>query len=348
MIIDCETHVFPYIDMPQWGQIYKRTKVEDLICDMDDAGVDMAFLMIYDLSMLSPNISLPDPNAKTLGENVIEYFIESWGKHKERFFLFHCTDPRRPNHINELENFYNIGLQGLGEMEPVMQGLMPNSIEYREIYKFAAEKDLPIVLTMEFWDQFEGYFPANKFNVFFDMYEQIIREFKSVRFMMGHGGNCGSVVSPETFSNSGAGVDHKNCAKTLKQYLETNRRIYDLAAEVDNLWICCCMPWWFQNNKVNSLLYEQLTFLKKHIGFEKVAWGTDWPWCGSSDAFCFKANYVTCVDAFKNISDCDEREIQLLLGGAAQLFLKGNVKPDYEKKTKASIREVKKTEKIFL
>ena len=137
-IIDCETHVFP----THWD--FRGCRVENLLQDMDRCGVDKTFLMFYSASMLaSPCGELKDPDAKRFGESnqqTWEYFIESWKKHKDRFYFFNATDPREPDCIEKLEQQYKLGLQGLGETQPATQTILPNGPEFMRVYRFAADK----------------------------------------------------------------------------------------------------------------------------------------------------------------------------------------------------------------
>ena len=76
------------------------------------------------------------------------------------------------------------------------------------------------MLTMEPWEK-SLCFCGSRFDEYFSMIKQVIREFKDVRFMIGHGGDCGSILSE--------GWD---------VYLESNLRCYELAAELGDVWVC--------------------------------------------------------------------------------------------------------------
>ena len=285
---------------------HTRCRVEHLIEDMDRCGVDKAILHSYSGETIATNGQFPDPTANYYGDNPLRYFYESWGDHKDRFYWFVVPDPRKPGCIDVLTYLHSLGMQGIGETQPGYQYLMPNSPEFMKVYRFAADKGLPVVLTVEGWDQFKDYFPSNDFDEYLDMVESIIREFKDVRFMISHGGNCGTVIS-----------------KDWEEYLEGNLRCYQMAAELDNLWICSCMPWWFSNNEANPLLEQQLKFLKDHVGFSKVSWGSDWPYNGSSRNFSFKSDYKTVVDYYRNLSFCGEDDLEYILGKSACEFITG-------------------------
>jgi len=303
MVIDCETHIFPR------SHDFRRCRVEDLLADMDRTGVDRTFLTFYsDSTLTSPCGEITDPNAKRFGDSdaeVYAYFKESWQQHQDRFYFFSVPDPRDPDCIERLEEQCALGLHGLGETQPATQNILPNGPEFMRVYRFAADRGLPIVLTMERW-QHSLCFTGSRFDEYFAMFEQVIREFSTVRFMISHGGDCGSILS--------AGWE---------AYIQSNQRCYELAAELDNLWICSCMPWWFLDNQANPLLQRQLVFLREHVGFSRVSWGSDWPYNGSSTSYCFKSDYATVVDFYRNLSFCSEAERASLLGTAAQEFVTG-------------------------
>ncbi len=132
------------------------------------------------------------------------------------------------------------------------------------------------------------------------------RPFQLSSLMLGHGGNCGSCK-----------------AKPFEQYRAANERCYRLMEQVDNLWICACMPWWIRGNKVHPSFPKLLDYLRSRIGFSKVAWGSDWPYCGASREFIFKSDYDTMVDFFRKETSSTEDERAQLLGGAAYEFLTG-------------------------
>ena len=304
MIVDCETHIFPR------NFDYRRCHVEHLIEDMNRCGVDQTFLTFYrDSTLTSPCGEIVDPNTKRFGdsdEEVWEYFKDSLQKHRERFLFFSVPDPGRPDCLELLDEHCRLGLDGIGETEPATQNILPNSSEFMDVYRFAADRGLPVVLTTERWEK-SLCFHGRYFYEYFSMIEQVIREFKDVRFMIAHGGDCGSVRK--------AGWE---------AYLENNLRCYELVAELDNLWVCSCMPWWFAGDEIHPLLERQIRFLREHVGFSKVSWGSDWPYSGSGATFSFRSDYKTVVDYYRNLSICGDEEREWLLGRAAQEFVAGD------------------------
>ena len=303
MVIDCEVHIFPR------SYDFTRCDVEHLVEDMSRCEVDGAFLTFYsDSTLTSPCGEITSPDDKRFGdsdEEVWEYFRASWDQNQDRFFFFSVPDPRDPDCIEKLEAQCELGLDGLGETQPATQNILPNGPEFMPVYRFAAEKGLPVVLTMERWEQ-SLCFTGSQFVEYFEMFEKVIREFSSVRFMIGHGGDCGSILS-----------------KDWDTYLASNLRCYELAAELDNVWVCSCMPWWFSGNKANPMLEKQVQFLRDHVGFSRVTWGSDWPYNGSSTNYCFKSDYATVVDFYRDLSLCSEDELEGLLGIAAHGFVTG-------------------------
>ena len=303
MIVDCEVHVFP-----RNFDGYTRCHVEDLVADMDRCGVDRGFLTFYSDSTLTSACGEIEPGSQRYSdsdEETWDYFRESWLAHQDRFFFFRVPDPREPNCIEQLEACCELGLHGIGETQPASQNILPNGPEFMPVYRFAADNGLPVVLTMERWEWTHCY-RAKDFDDYFSMFESVIREFSDVRFMISHAGDCGTIVE-----------------KDWASYLASNRRCFELAAELENLWICSCMPWWFDKNKVHPLLEQQLKFLKEHVGFSRVTWASDWPYSGGSTDFCFKSDYATVVDAYRNLGICGREELDSLLGGAACEFVTG-------------------------
>ena len=136
------------------------------------------------------------------------------------------------------------------------------------------------------------------------MFEKVIREFNDVWFMVTHAGDCGSIR-----------------LKDWDTYIKSNRRCYELG----NVWVCSCMPWWFADNKVNPNLEQQVRFLRAHVGFSKVRWGSDWPYHGSGSNCSTRSDYELVVDYYRNLSFCSEEERESILGGAAFEFVTGRM-----------------------
>lgn len=323
MVIDCETHTFKFVNMVE-GRT-EKCRVENLIADMDGAGVDQAFLIHYNLKMLSHKGS-QFPQFEGQVDNVFsendaaqaEYFQSAYRKHKDRFIAFDITDPRNPKELARLESLYKAGLlQGLGETQPGYQYVMPDDERFMAIYRFAAERGLPVILTAEGWDQYEGYFPSKNWDEFFPKIERIVREFSGVRFMLAHGGNCGSIVYAEKFDD----------------YLRANKRVHDFVAKVDNLALCLCIPWWISNREwdwqpdlawdrhIHPHFPKLMRHIRDHVGFDKLCWGSDWPYCAWDKSF--NSTYKTVVDFYRNSPVISPNDRAWLMGGTAQRFATG-------------------------
>jgi predicted TIM-barrel fold metal-dependent hydrolase len=304
MVVDCEAHVFESIVMPG-GAEFHGCQVERLLQDMDRCGVDKSILHAYNTRRLSaPGSQFPDPDQESFGRDPLQYFFEAWQAHQDRLYWFSVPDPRQPDCIDVLQEELRCGLQGIGETQPGYQYLMPDSPEYMGVWRLAADRGLPVVITAEGWDQFSGYYPSADWDAYWDMYEGVIRQFPGTRWMIGHAGNCGSIVG----------------TKSWDDYLQGSLRCYRLAAELDNVWICSCMPWWISRDQVNPLLPKLLDYLREHVGFGRVTWGSDWPWAVADISFC--SRYETVVDVFREFP-CSAEEKALLLGEAAHEFVTG-------------------------
>ena len=280
MVIDCETHVFKFVNMVE-GRT-ESCRVENLIADMDLAGVDKTFLIHYNLKMLShPGAQFPQYPGQV--DNVFSendeaqaaYFQQAFRKHKDRFYAFDITDPRNPDEVARLSKLHDAGLlHGIGEMQPGYQYVMPDDERFMALYRFAADRDLPVILTAEGGDQYPGYFPSKNWDEFFSKYERIVRAFPSVRFNLAHAGNCGTVVYAESF----------------EEYLRANERVHRFVNSVDNLSLCLCLPWWIGarhwplapgliwDGYIHPHFPRLMSHLRNNVGFEKLCWGSDWPY----------------------------------------------------------------------
>jgi len=141
--------------------------------------------------------------------------------------------------------------------------------------------------------------------------------------------DCETHVFPRNYDFRRCHVEHlladmDRCGVGKTFLMASNLRCYELAAELDNVWVCSSMPWWFRDNEANPLLNRQLRFLRDYVGFSKVTWGSDWPYNGSSRSFCFNSDYQTVVDYYRELPFYNDEEREYLLGRAAYEFVTGD------------------------
>jgi predicted TIM-barrel fold metal-dependent hydrolase len=125
VIIDFHTHVFPpeigknrkkYIERdPCFAILYsdpkaKMATAEELIADMDKAGVDVS--VILNIGWTTHELCVETNN----------YIIDSVSRYPERLVGFGAVQPNSPKAaIAEIERCAKAGLKGLGEMRPDVQ-----------------------------------------------------------------------------------------------------------------------------------------------------------------------------------------------------------------------------------
>ena len=126
MIIDFHTHIFPpevtaqrqaYLDRDRWfGELYqdpraKTATAEDLVAEMDRAGVDRAVTFGF---------AWTDPGLLKANN---DYAIDAVRRYPDRLIGFAGVNPaNRAAAVGEIDRCARLGMQGLGELMPDAQG----------------------------------------------------------------------------------------------------------------------------------------------------------------------------------------------------------------------------------
>lgn len=149
LIVDFHTHIFPpdiiaqrerYLRHDAWfGQLYANPKAkmavaEDLVADMDRAGVDQAVTFGFAWADLG------------LCHAANQYVLEAMLRWPERLIGFAQVNPVAPGACRELEWALQAGLRGLGELMPDGQGYTLYDSRLAAIVDQMTAWDRPILL----------------------------------------------------------------------------------------------------------------------------------------------------------------------------------------------------------
>jgi predicted TIM-barrel fold metal-dependent hydrolase len=110
---------------------------EDLIKDMDSAGIDRSITFFLDWGLSVHG------EAKISIEKANEFVADAVKRYPDRLVGFVAVDPRRPDALNIVKQGIDSGLSGIKLHPPA--GWYPDSPEAYEIYRFAEKEGLPVL-----------------------------------------------------------------------------------------------------------------------------------------------------------------------------------------------------------
>lgn len=189
-VIDSHTHILPdefRSDKKRWlkadrtfGALFDSPKArtvsaEDLVAEMDGAGVDAAVAAGYGWT---------SSEAARLSNY---YILESAQNHPERIIPFCSVSPLwGPDAINEIERCAADGARGIGELHPDTQGFLHSDFAtLAPVMDCARSLDLPVMLHAS---EPVGHSYPGKGTVTPDLLEALVTAFPSNTFIFAHFG----------------------------------------------------------------------------------------------------------------------------------------------------------------
>ncbi len=154
------------------ARFLKPIPVEDVIADMDSAGIEKSVLLPLDL--------------RTTGYGYVpnDHIADLVRQYPDRFIGFACVDPHMGTEaIAELErSVKELGLKGLGELDGTKQNFCPSDREVYPLYETCVQLDIPIVFH---GGNSPGY-PIEKANPVY--VDQVAHDFPTLRIAIAHMG----------------------------------------------------------------------------------------------------------------------------------------------------------------
>jgi predicted TIM-barrel fold metal-dependent hydrolase len=231
VIIDCHTHIFSeevrrnrgkysQRDMA-FGEIYKNGKakmvgVEELICSMDEEGIDKAVVCGFPWS---------DSALCSAGN---DYILEGMHRFPERIIGFGCIQPNHSDKaIEEAKRCISLGMKGIGELASYPSATSFYDIDsLRPICEIVEEADLPLMLHSS---EIVGHSYPGKCNIPLQSIYDFISAFPRVRILLAHwgGGFFFYELMPEV-----AKAAEKTCYDTAASPFLYRRKIYSVAVTI--------------------------------------------------------------------------------------------------------------------
>lgn len=268
---------------------------EMLLAAMDAAGVDRAVIISYEGKDILPDTGR-DPTA--LGDTSVEDYYEAWQAHSDRFSWFiDSIDPCDDEYLTRVEQDLDRGTQGI-KMFPAYVETLPNDPRYTRLYDLCRERQLPVIVAFEHWNNPEWGACMRDYGEFLNTFEPVASAYPDVRFLLTHWGCLSWGEQREAHAEPPFPL--------LPVFVEFMKRHRNLSTDI------AAHQFLFKTSTSRALL-EQLV---EHLGAERVLYATDWPWGDSSPEAMVKN-----VAFVKEATFLDEEQRDAILGLNARRFL---------------------------
>lgn len=302
MIIDTEVHV---LYRARWYQnnpdrktltrhyTWHEHDADLLVAEMDQAGVDRAFLISYDSEDTSWSLGLEGYSEEDfIGGR--KYTLRNARRHPGRFYWFNAIKrPGRHDAVALAEQDFDEGASGL-KLFPAFIGVALDDPGLLEIYSLCCELERPVLIS------FEKLRPPRTLDL-----ATYLRQMSAVL---------------EMFPTLRVGLLHGGCSDPLDTACPNLQAILDLVKNSQSVYLSTAKvgDLWEDGTEYPYRKYlRRVEALANAVGSDRVMWATDWPWY--EWAFKYKQG-VDCIRLHANLSSDDK---EALLGRAAVELLGG-------------------------
>ena len=319
MIIDTQVHILEKAHGVERSirmhYTWHEMSAELLLDEMNYAGVDKCFLISYTAEDIWPDLgdTWNDPSVNRITK---EYFTDAIAAaDHDRFIWF--TDhinPDRPGYLDRIREDLDAGAVGL-KIFPAYTGHWPSDPGLRKVYELCAERDVPIIMAWERWNDPRLRACVSDYEEFLGLFDPVARDFPTVKFLLTHWGcftwgdqwlaNC-----RPPFPSLGPFVALLN----RHEHLYTDIAAITIFFGDEIAWTNGRLegPEWEYPYANGLALLEGLV---RGAGVERVMWGTDWPW---TEGRCTYKQNLTMVTTHANFLSDEEK--RLVLGVNAAKF----------------------------
>jgi predicted TIM-barrel fold metal-dependent hydrolase len=319
MIIDSHLHVFnravagAEANFPLWPGTRWGAGEDDLLRQMDEAGIDRAFLISYtpvDVMAHYP----PDrrDHMVSVFQHYLtkEHFIGVWDRHPDRFCWFaDSIDPRVPGYVERAAQDLDRGASGL-KLLPLFVDTQMGDPRWRPIFDLLRDRGRPCIIDLSWWYADWPWFAPSVYRKYgsFTEYVQglgrLVDDFPGVRVQLAHYG------APRlTEAGDPPGTIRYDRLEEVIAFVNAHPNVCcDLAAYQHLIRQDEPYPYWRALKVVEGLV--------EGLGADCIHWGTDWPYLGVQP-------YPELIRAVREAPFLREGEAEKILGGNALRFLEG-------------------------
>lgn len=317
MIIDSHLHVFDRgvagadQNFPLWPGTRWGAGPSDLLRQMDEAGIQKAFLISYtpvDVMAHYPPDRRDHMVAVFQHYLTKDHFIRVWEQRPDRFCWFaDSVDPRVPGYLERAGQDLDRGAAGL-KLLPLFVDTAMGDPRWRPLFELLRERRRPCIIDLSWWyADFPWFAPSvhGKYASFTDYVQglrQLVSGFPDVKVQLAHYG------TPRL-------RDRDDPSRTLRY--ERLQEPVDLLRAHPNL---CCDLAAYQHLIGRDEPYPYWSALKvlevlvEGVGADRIHWGTDWPYLGVQP-------YPELIRAIREASFLKPGEAEKILGLNALRFL---------------------------
>ena len=317
MIIDSHVHVFDRSvagseeNFPLWPGTRWGAGGDDLISQMDEAGIDKVFLISYTPVDVMAHYHPDQRDHKVyVFQHYLrkDYFISVWEQHGDRMVWFaDSIDPRVPGYAERAAQDLDRGAGGL-KMLPLFVDTEMGDPRWRPVFELLRQRNKPCIIDLSWWYADNEWFAPSvygKYDTYTDYvrgFRELVADFPEVKIQLAHYG------TPRL-------LDRDDSSKTL--HYERLQEQIDLIGSYPNL--SCDLsasqhvisedepyPYW-------SCL-KILQVMVEGLGAERIHWGTDWPYLGVQP-------YTELIRAIREAPFLTGDQADKILGLNAQAFL---------------------------
>ncbi len=317
MIIDSHLHVFDRSvagadeNFPLWPGTRWGAGPSDLLRQMDEAGIQKAFLISYtpvDVMAHYPPDRRDHMVAVFQHYLTKDHFIRVSEQHPDRFCWFaDSIDPRVPGYVERAAQDLDRGAAGL-KLLPLFVDTEMGDPRWRPVFDLLRERRRPCIIDLSWWyADFPWFAPSvhGKYATFTDYVQglgQLVSDFPDVKVQLAHYG------TPRL-------RDRGDPSRTLHY-----DRLEEVVAFVRGRPNLCCDLAAYQHVIGKDEPYPFWSALKivevlvKGLGVDRIHWGTDWPYLGVRP-------YPDLIRAIREAPFLKDVEADLILGLNALRFL---------------------------
>lgn len=300
-----------------WGGKKWGGGVDDLLTQMDAAGIDQAFLLtstIVDV-MVHFHPSMRDEITRAYDPYVTKAtYWRDWAEHPDRFFIFaDGIDPRVPGYVERAEADLDRGARGL-KMLPAFADSTIDDPRWDPIFELMTDRGVPGIIDLSYWYlQYEWFAPSlyGRFRCFEEFAETVHRRAErspKVRIEITHFGTPEIFKVPTASARPGDPVDY-DCLQAPIEMIKPHPNLYcglanhHMVTPKDDPF-----PYW-SSLKIVEILHQEL-------GADRLIFGTDWPYLDH-------LSHVEIIRALRAAPFLNENECDQILGGSAIELLTG-------------------------
>ncbi|MBM3265257.1 MAG: amidohydrolase [candidate division Zixibacteria bacterium] len=317
MIIDSHLHVFDrnaggaQDNFPLWPGTRWGAGEDDLLRQMDEAGIDRAFLISYtpvDVMAHYPPDRREHMVAVFQHYLTKAHFMAVRDRHPDRFYWFaDSIDPRVPGYVERAAQDLDRGASGL-KLLPLFVDTEMGDPRWRPIFELLRAQKRPCIIDLSWWYADWPWFAPSVYRKFdsFTAYVQglgrLLDDFPDVRVQLAHYG-APRLTDPNDVSGT---IRYERLDEVVAFMRRHPGVCCDLAAYQHLIRPDEPYPYWRALKIVEVMV--------PGVGAERVHWGTDWPYLGVQP-------YPELIRAIREASFLQDGEAEKMLGENALRFV---------------------------